>query len=563
MKLIYREKYDLIDSNMSDSQVGGRKGKNVRNHTWLLNGIICDVLSTNKKKPVDIQIVDYKQCFDTLWLQECLNDLYDSGVNDDKLALLYNVNSNVKVAVKTPVGQTERKDIMNVITQGDVFGPILCSNQIDTFGRECLKERKYIYSYKGEVDIPPLGMIDDLVCVSECGHRTTMLNAFLNHKTSSKKLQFGVDKCKKLHVGLVRREYKCQNLKIDKWEEIRIRNEENVEIAEDIFVGEHIMEEKSEEKYLGDIITTDGKNIKNILARVAKGKGIVIRIFTILDAIPLGKRYFEIGLILRDVLLVSSMLFNSEAWYNVTQKEMELLETVDTLFLRKLIGAPKSTPKEMLYLEMGLIQFRDIIREKRLRFLYYILSQEEDSIIFKFLKSQIRNRTKRDWVTSVFGDLENLNMGNMNIEEIKNMKQTSFEGMVKENIRINAFERLEKIKNSHSKVKEIEYKVLKIQKYLQPNKVKITKDECKLIFKLRCKVMDVKANMKKMYVSLECGACGVDQETQEHILECEKLCKKEDNHNYNYKKLYNGTVSEKLNIAKKFRENYERLKELK
>ena len=563
MKLIYREKYDLIDSNMSDSQVGGRKGKNVRNHTWLLNGIICDVLSTNKKKPVDIQIVDYKQCFDTLWLQECLNDLYDSGVNDDKLALLYNVNSNVKVAVKTPVGKTERKDIMNVITQGDVFGPILCSNQIDTFGRECLMERKYTYSYKGEVDIPPLGMIDDLVCVSECGHRTTMLNAFLNHKTSSKKLQFGVDKCKKLHVGLVRREYKCQNLKIDKWEEIRIRNEENVEIAEDIFVGEHIMEEKSEEKYLGDIITTDGKNIKNILARVAKGKGIVIRIFTILDAIPLGKRYFEIGLILRDVLLVSSMLFNSEAWYNVTQKEIELLETVDTLFLRKLIGAPKSTPKEMLYLEMGLIQFRDIIREKRLRFLYYILSQEEDSIIFKFLKSQIGNRTKRDWVTSVFGDLENLNMGNMNIEEIKNMKQTSFEGMVKENIRINAFERLEKIKNSHSKVKEIEYKVLKIQKYLQPNKVKITKDECKLIFKLRCKVMDVKANMKKMYVSLECGACGVDQETQEHILECEKLCKKEDNHNYNYKKLYNGTVSEKLNIAKKFRENYERLKELK
>ena len=239
------------------------------------------------------------------------------------------------------------------------------------------------------------------------------------------------------------------------------------------------------------------------------------------------------------------------------------IETVDTLFFRKLLGAPKSTPKEMLYLEMGLIQFRDIIREKRLRFLYYILSQEEDSIIFKFLKSQIRNRTKRDWVTSVFGDLENLNMGNMNIEEIKRMKQTSFEGMVKENIRINAFERLEKIKNSHSKVKEIEYKVLKIQKYLQPNKVKITKDECKLIFKLRCKVMDVKANMKKMYVSLECGACGVDQETQEHILECEKLCKKEDNHNYNYKKLYNGTVSEKLNIAKKFRENYERLKELK
>ena len=350
--------------------------------------------------------------------------MYDSGVNDDKLALLYNVNSNVKVAVKTPVGKTERKDIINVITQGDVFGPILCSNQVDTFGRECLKERKYTYSYKGEVDIPPLGMIDDLVCVSECGHRTAMLNGFINHKTSIKKLQFGVNKCKKLHVGLARREYKCQNLKVDKWEEIRIRNDENIEIDEDIFVGEQNIEEKREEKYLGDVISTDGKNIKNIQARVVKGKGIVSRIFTILDAIPLGKRYFEIGLVLRDVLLVSSMLFNCEAWYNVTQKELELLETVDIIFLRKLMGAPRSTPKEMFYLEMGLMQFRDIVREKRLRFLFYILSQNEDSILFKFLKSQIRNRTKRDWVTSIIGDLEYLNLENMNFEEIKSMKQT-------------------------------------------------------------------------------------------------------------------------------------------
>ena len=41
------------------------------------------------------------------------------------------------------------------------------------------------------------------------------------------------------------------------------------------------------------------------------------------------------------------------------------------------------------------------------------------------------------------------------------------------------------------------------------------------------------------------------------------LGKKEDDHNYNHKKLNNGTVSEKLILAKKFRENYERLKELK
>ena len=36
MRLIYLEKYELLDHSMSDSQVGGRKGKSVRNHIWVL-----------------------------------------------------------------------------------------------------------------------------------------------------------------------------------------------------------------------------------------------------------------------------------------------------------------------------------------------------------------------------------------------------------------------------------------------------------------------------------------------------------------------------------------------
>ena len=295
----------------------------------------------------------------------------------------------MKVAVKIPVGRTDRKSIFNAITQGDVFAPLLCSNQIDTFGKECLLERKYTYSYKGEVEIPPLGMVHDLVCVSACGPKTVMVNAFLNHKTSSKKLQFGVTKCKKLHIGKLRHEYKCQDLMVEKWEEIKVKNDENDLIEEDFFVGNYKMEEKDEERYLGDIISTDGKNIRNIKARVIKGKAIINRILTILNDLRLGWRYYEIGILLRDCLLVSSVLFNSEAWYNISKSELELLESVDIIFLRKLINAPRGTPKEILYLEMGCIPFREIIMGRRLRFLYYILNQKENSMIHRFLKSQI------------------------------------------------------------------------------------------------------------------------------------------------------------------------------
>ena len=137
----------------------------IRNHVWVVNGIICDILSSKKKSPVDIQIFDYKQCFDSLWLKDCLNDIYTGGLNDDKLALLYNINNNVKVAVKTPVGKTDHGNIENAIIQGDVFAPILCSRQVDTIGKECIENVKYTYMYTNEVEIPPLSMVDDVLCI--------------------------------------------------------------------------------------------------------------------------------------------------------------------------------------------------------------------------------------------------------------------------------------------------------------------------------------------------------------------------------------------------------------
>ena len=258
MKLIYQDYYSIIDESMSDSQVGARKGKNIRNHIWIVNGIISDVLSQKSKKPIDIQIFDYKQCFDSLWLNECMNDLYSAGLDNDKFALLYNVNSKVNIAVKTPVGKTDRQSIHNVIAQGDVFGPIFCSKQVDTFGQECLEDNKYTYMYRGEVEIPPLSMVDDLLCVSECGYKTTMANAFINLKTDSKKIQFVAQKCKKLYVGKFKEDFKCQPLKIDDWKEVEFKNEETgMDDIADVCEGEKTMEEKHEEtlfQLMGEIL---------------------------------------------------------------------------------------------------------------------------------------------------------------------------------------------------------------------------------------------------------------------------------------------------------------------
>ena len=46
--------------------------------------------------------------FDSIDLQEALSDLYDAGVTDDTLPLLYQANAEVYMSVKTPAGLTDR-----------------------------------------------------------------------------------------------------------------------------------------------------------------------------------------------------------------------------------------------------------------------------------------------------------------------------------------------------------------------------------------------------------------------------------------------------------------------
>ena len=107
---------------------------------------------------------------------------------------------------------------------------------------------------------------------------------------------------------------------------------------------------------------------------------------TYLEGIPFGKFYYEIAVILRNSLLVSSVLFNSEAWYNVTNAELDLIETVDLMLLRSILKAPISTSKEMLYLELGCLPYREIIRQKRLSYLYYTLHENSKSMVYRFLE---------------------------------------------------------------------------------------------------------------------------------------------------------------------------------
>ena len=76
LRLLYNRNYSMINANMSDSNIGARKGKSCRNHIWILNGINHEHHTSKKKSDLRFNFYDYKQMFDSMNLSETLSDMH-------------------------------------------------------------------------------------------------------------------------------------------------------------------------------------------------------------------------------------------------------------------------------------------------------------------------------------------------------------------------------------------------------------------------------------------------------------------------------------------------------
>ena len=360
-KMVYADFYEDINDHMSDSNIGSRRNRNIKDHLLIMHGIINSVIRGNQEC-IDIQIYDIEKAFDSLWLEDSLNDIFDSLTKDnknDKLAMLYEMNRQNLVAIKTPFGLTDRVNMENIVQQGGTWGPMLCSNSIDTIGKKCVERGTHAYLYKNTAKIIPLGYVDDLGGISKCGTESIELNTFLTTQIELKRLKFhqakenGKSKCKKMHVGKTSKT--CPILR----------------------VHDSSMEEVSEITYLGDIISKDGRNTKNIKNRVSKGMGIMTQIVNLMDMLSFGQHHFEIATLFRESLLINGMIYNSEIWYNLKDSDYEEFENVDRLLLCKILKVPKTTPKEAFFLELGLLPIKMIIKSKRLMYLHDLVTRRD------------------------------------------------------------------------------------------------------------------------------------------------------------------------------------------
>ena len=494
-KLIYNDEYEQLDRSLTDSNVGARKNRNIRDNIFILNAVMNSLKGF--EKAVDFQVYDIEKCFDSLWLHEVVNSLFEAGFQNDKLPLLFLENNNAYVAVKIQDRISKRVSIKNIIMQGSIWGSLFCVVLMEKLGKQMYSKPDLLYMYKGVVGTPPLQMVDDILGIQKCSNKSLQLNSAINTFINLEKLKLSKNKCHNIHIGTSKKE--CPPLKIHG----------------------SMMQNSNQEKYLGDLLDKRGTCRSNIEKRKLKGYSITSNILSIVNEVPLGHWRIQAGLSLRQAMLVNGILFNSEAWQGTDTKDILILEKVDEALLRGLLGAHTKIPLEALYLETKSVPIRFIVASRRILYLHTILQRNPCEMLPKIYQAQKMNPSPGDFVNLVQNDLEILGL-NISEHEMKQTTKSKLKKIVKEKVHNAAFQYLKSLQQSHSKMSNVKYEKFDISQYLCSPL--FNRDSRCLLLALRTRtVRGIKCDFPGLYKDKMCPlGCG-DLDTIQNILSCKIL----------------------------------------
>ena len=128
-----------------------------------------------------------------------------------------------------------------------------------------------------------------------------------------------------------------------------------------------------------------------------------------------------------------------------------------------------------------------------------------------------------DWIRLVNADKAELGIGLTDCE-IQRFSKISFKRFVKEKVTANFLKKLNLLKQNHSKSQKLECKKLVVADYLLSPE--FTSSQKMLLFRLRSKTLDVRANFPGLHSNNLCVTCGLFPETQSHLLQCSVLISK-------------------------------------
>ena len=186
-------------------------------------------------------------------------------------------------------------------------------------------------------------------------------------------------------------------------------------------------------------------------------------------------------------------------------------------FLKRILLTPTTTPREVLYLETG------------------IIDPEHNHQKGKILMRNRLEKSKNELIETIL-QLEGDHSWSARVEEIRNRLEindhyeTASKGSLKKEVsKKTATYQYNRMKGTETSKSKVSYLMSGRRETTpscnrKPYMNKLNRKQVSTIFKARSRMLDIKNNFRGKYNDLKCRGCGQPPETQEHVFEeCPKL----------------------------------------
>ena len=191
-------------------------------------------------------------------------------------------------------------------------------------------------------------------------------------------------------------------------------------------------------------------------------------------------------------------------WNHLKAKQLEILESIDMMLLKKVLNAHTMTAKEAFSLETGLLPIKFIISKRQL---WTIMQRDETDLLKRFYQAQALCKTKNDWAELIEHEKKKYEI-DLTDDEISRLKKNKFKELVEKAVNKKASEYLNKVAEKHTKShKLVKFKLAREPYFDDP---RLSRNDIELLFSLRTRMVDLKKNFSNKYgVDLSCKICKV------------------------------------------------------
>ena len=252
MEKLIKKRTNCKLENIDPLQCGGQQNKSTCDSLFLVRATIDHSKYLNRT--LYLTFYDYRTCFDSLWLEDCMISLWNIGIDNDMFSLIFKMNESCEATVKTPYGITPPFQCPRIVKQGTVLGGSLCGSST----AELCKEIKHGGAPILNEIIKTVLFVDDST-TANIGFNDTI-------KSHQKVVLFSNRKRWELN------ETKCFQL---------IINEKNSIPPPILYINGHELERVMSTKLLGDILSSNGSNNSMIEERTKKARTATISIMSL------------------------------------------------------------------------------------------------------------------------------------------------------------------------------------------------------------------------------------------------------------------------------------------